>query len=73
MEQGSTSAKRLVTRTGDAMRSQGAKNSRRQQSRKSPTAKLLPLFPAAKDENSVITFISSWAPSKGMNAKSALD
>lgn len=69
MEQGSTGAKKLVTRNGDAMRSQGAKNSRRQQSRKSPTAKLLPLFPAVKDENPVNSFIATWSPSKGMNEK----
>lgn len=69
MEQGSTRAKSLVVRKGDAMRSQGAKNSRRQQSRKSPTAKLLPLFPAVKDENPMDSFIASWNPTKGINAK----
>jgi hypothetical protein len=69
MEQRSVRAKRLPVRKGDAMRDQGAKNSRRKQRRKSPTAKLIPLFPADKDENPVNGFIANWSPSKGINAK----
>lgn len=64
-----TTQKRVV-RGGDAMRTQSARGSRRQQSRKSPTARVVPLIPLVKDENPVTSFILNWAPSKGFSEKS---